>query len=71
MSNIAVNCIAPGVIDSEMNSNLDDEAMEELKEETPLGRIGTGKDIAETALFLAENKFITGQVVSPNGGIVI
>ena len=71
MSNIAVNCIAPGVIDTEMNSNLDDEAMEELKEETPLGRIGTGKDIAETALFLAENKFITGQVVSPNGGIVI
>ena len=71
MSNIAVNCIAPGVIDTQMNSALSEEDMEELREETPLGRIGTGKDIAKTALFLAESEFITGQVISPNGGIVI
>lgn len=71
MSGIAVNCIAPGVIDTQMNSHLDEYAVNELKEETPLGKLGTGKDIAETALFLAESSFITGQIISPNGGIVI
>ncbi len=71
LSKIAVNCIAPGVIDTQMNSHLDRETLNELKDETPLGKIGTGADIAKTALFLAESEFITGQIISPNGGIVI
>lgn len=71
LSKIAVNCIAPGVIDTQMNSHLDRETLSELKDETPLGKIGTGADIAKTALFLAESEFITGQIISPNGGIVI
>lgn len=72
-SKIQVNCVAPGVIDTEMNSDLDEAAMEDLKELTPLGTIGKGADIAETVLFLASGKadFITGQVISPNGGFLI
>lgn len=72
-SNIQVNCVAPGVIDTDMNSDLDQETFEYLKEQTPLGVIGKGVDIAETVLFLASDKsnFITGQVISPNGGILI
>ncbi len=72
-SGINVNCIAPGVIDTEMNGHLDDETKKELCEETPLCRMGTGSEIAEIAYFLASDKadFITGQVISPNGGIVI
>ena len=72
-SNICVNCIAPGVIDTEMNKNLDDQTIEELKNETPLGRIGTAADIVELMDFLASDKsgFITGQVISSNGGFVV
>lgn len=72
-SHIQVNCIAPGVIDTEMNGHLDAQIMMELKEETPLGEIGTTKDIANAALFLASNKadFITGQVLGVNGGFII
>ena len=71
-SHIRVNCVAPGVIDTEMNGALDEEALGWL-EETPLGRIGTGEDIARSILFLAgeESSFITGQVLQTNGGIVI
>ncbi len=72
-SNIQVNCVAPGVIDTDMNSELDDQTLDELKEQTPLGVIGTGNDIAETVFFLTSDnaKFITGQVISPNGGFLI
>lgn len=72
-SNINVNCVAPGVIDTKMNSNLSDEDIEEIKNATSLGCIGTPKDIAETVLFLASesSNFITGQVISPNGGFPI
>ncbi|MDF2987425.1 MAG: short-chain dehydrogenase/reductase [Eubacterium sp.] len=72
-SNIQVNCVAPGVIDTDMNSDLDAEAIKELKEQTPLGVIGKGTDIAETVFFLASQKadFITGQIISPNGGFLI
>lgn len=71
-SNIRVNCIAPGVIDTEMNSGLDIAVMAELADETPLGRIGTTKEIAKSIFYLAdEADFITGQILSPNGGIVI
>lgn len=72
-SGIRVNCIAPGVIDTEMNGNLTAETIAELKNETPLERIGTPADVAELALFLASEKasFITGQVLSVNGGFLI
>lgn len=72
-SGICVNCVAPGVIKTDMLSSFDDNALTELAEETPLGRLGTPEDIAETLLFLASDKadFITGQVISPNGGFVI
>ena len=71
--NINVNAVAPGVIDTQMNKNISVEIMCDLKEQTPLGVIGTCEDVAQTILFLASDnsKFITGQVISPNGGIVI
>lgn len=72
-SNIQVNCVAPGVIDTDMNSDLDTATFEDLKEQTPLGTIGRCIDVAEAVLFLASEKssFITGQVISPNGGLLI
>lgn len=72
-SNIQVNCIAPGAIQTDMLKNVSEEVLEGLKEETPLMRLGTPEDIANCALFLASDNasFITGQVISPNGGFVI
>lgn len=72
-SGIRVNCIAPGVIDTEMNGNLTPEVMEELREETPLCQIGTAEQVAACAAFLAgeDASFVTGQVLSANGGFVI
>lgn len=72
-SGIRVNCIAPGVIDTEMNGNLTPEVMAQLREETPLGTIGTPKQVADLALYLAGEgaSFLTGQVISPNGGFLI
>jgi len=72
-SGITVNCIAPGVIETEMNKALSADDLAALCEETPVGRLGTVTDIANVALFLAEDtgSFITGQVISPNGGFVI
>ncbi len=72
-SNIQVNCVAPGVIATAMNSGLSQHELEDLKDQTPLGVIGNGMDIAETVYFLASGKadFITGQVISPNGGFLI
>ena len=73
LSGITVNCIAPGVIDTDMNAHLDEETMACLKEETPMNRIGTPEDIARTALFLADkgSDFITGQIIGVNGGFII
>lgn len=72
-SGIRVNCIAPGVIDTDMNSELGADVLKELCEETPLLRLGTADDIASAAYFLAgsEASFITGQVLGINGGFVI
>ena len=68
LSNIQVNCIAPGIIDTEMNAQFN---LEELKEEVPSGKIGTPKDIANIVLFLASDKadYITGQTIGVNGGM--
>lgn len=72
-SGIRVNCIAPGVIDTEMNAQLSPEDREALAEETPLCRLGTPMEAARAIFFLASDaaSFITGQVLAPNGGIVI
>jgi 3-oxoacyl-[acyl-carrier protein] reductase len=72
-SGINVNCVAPGVINTDMIANLSAEDIKMIKEETPLGMIGEPCDIAKTILYLANDssRFITGQVISPNGGIVI
>ncbi len=70
-SGICVNCVAPGVITTDMNAHLPAEILEELKEETPLGKLGTPEDIAEAVWFLSRSRFITGQILSPNGGMVI
>lgn len=70
-SNIRVNSIAPGMINTKMNSNLNDEEIENLKEETPLGKIGEPKDIAKCIKWLIEDEFTTGQIISINGGWII
>ncbi len=72
-SNIQVNCIAPGVIQTEMLNSFREEDLAELRSATPLQRLGKPGDIAAAAYFLAseEADFITGQVLSPNGGFVI
>lgn len=72
-SGITVNCIAPGVVDTEMNAGLSGDTWKELKEETPLGRLGTPLDVAKACIFLSseDGAFITGQVLGVNGGLVI
>lgn len=70
-SGIRVNCVAPGVIKTDMTKNLSQEDFCALSEETPLGAIGTAEDVAEGILYIARAKFITGEVLNINGGIVI
>ena len=72
-SGITVNCITPGVIDTEMNAELDAETKEELISEIPLMRMGKAEEVANLALFLASDKadYITGQVIGISGGMVI
>ncbi len=72
-SHIRVNCVAPGVIDTDMNGNLDEESLAILADETPLGRIGTPKEVAESIYFLCHqsSSFVTGQVLGVNGGILV
>lgn len=73
LSGIQVNCIAPGVIDTQMNSMLCAEDMAALKEEIPLARIGRAEEAARLALFLASDgaDYITGEVININGGMNI
>lgn len=70
-SNIRVNAIAPGIIDTEMNSNVDEKIKKELEKEIPLGRIGKTEDIYKCAKWLVEDSYTTGQIISPNGGWII
>lgn len=72
-SNINVNCIAPGVIKTDMLNHLSEDDLEVLREETPLLKIGTPEDVAKVCYFLfsKESDFITGQVISVDGGMVI
>ena len=72
-SNIRVNCVAPGVIDTEMNHSLSEQDKNDLKEQTPLMRMGTVEDVAQGVIFLAEesSKFMTGQIMSIDGGFIL
>lgn len=72
-SGITVNAIAPGVIDTDMISEFSEDEMQEIINEIPLGRTGSPEEIAQSALFFASENasYITGQVLSPGGGIVI
>ena len=72
-SNITVNAIAPGVIDTEMNAHLTKGEIEMLCDEIPLMRLGRASEVAELALFLVSDgaAYITGQVIGQNGGMVI
>jgi 3-oxoacyl-[acyl-carrier protein] reductase len=70
-SGIRVNAVAPGVIATDMCANVDPQTMEELRQETPVGRIGTPEDVAKAFAYLADADFITGQTIAVNGGIVI
>ena len=73
MSGIQVNCVSPGMILTDMTSGFSDDDLQELKSETPLQMLGVPQNIADTVSFLASHKadFITGQVISVNGGFVI
>ena len=72
-SNITVNCIEPGVIDTEMNAALDESTRQELSDSTPLCRIGKAEEVASVVTFLAseEASFITGQIIGVDGGFAI
>ena len=71
-SGIRVNCVAPGVIDTDMVKVLGDETLRDLAEQTPLGRLGTPEDVAAAVAFLASDEagFITGQVLTADGGFI-
>lgn len=72
-SGVRVNCVAPGVIQTDMMKDFDEETLQSLAEDTPLMRLGIPSDIANAVAFLAsdEASFITGQIIAPNGGMVI
>ena len=72
-SGIRVNCVAPGVINTDMVQVLGQETLRNLAEQTPLGRLGTPEDIAHAVAFLASDKasFITGQVLGADGGFIV
>ena len=72
-SHVRVNCVAPGVIETDMNAHLSREMMDALREEAPLGRTGTAAEAARAIRFLAseESAFITGQILRVDGGLVI
>ena len=70
-SGIRVNCVAPGVILTDMCASVDPEILTEMAEEAPVGRNGTPMDVAKAFAYLADAEFVTGQVLPVNGGYVI
>ena len=67
-SKVRVNCVSPGVIDTQMNSDLTDVEMEQLISQIPAGRIGYPEDVAKACVYLAEADYVTGEVLSVGGG---
>ena len=70
-SGIRVNCVTPGVILTDMCAGVEEEILEQMKEDTPVGRNGTPMDVAKAMAYLADADFITGEVLRVNGGLVI
>lgn len=70
-SGIRVNAVAPGVIRTDMCASVAPEVMEELRQQTPTGTLGTPEDAAQAIAYLADAPFVTGQVLAVNGGFVI
>ncbi|MBQ7817795.1 MAG: SDR family oxidoreductase [Oscillospiraceae bacterium] len=70
-SGIRVNCVAPGLILTDMCALLDEPTLEAVAQETPVGRNGTVQDVAKAMEYLAEASFVTGQILPVNGGYVI
>ena len=70
-SGIRVNCVAPGVILTDMCAQVDADTLEQLRQENLVGRNGTGEDVAKAMAYLADAEFVSGEVLSVNGGLVI
>ncbi len=70
-SGIRVNCVAPGVIETDMCAGVDPEILAQMAEENCVGRNGTPEDVAKAFAYLADAEFVTGQVLSVNGGLVV
>jgi len=70
---VAVNAVAPGFIDTEMTKKLSEDVKTKMKEQIPMGKMGTPEDVAKTVLFLAssDSDYITGQVINVNGGMLM
>lgn len=70
-SNVRVNAIAPGIIDTDMNKNLTQEDIKNIEEEIPLEKMGKGLDIARCVEWIIQDEYTTGQIISINGGWII
>ena len=70
-SGVRVNCIAPGVVLTDMCGDLSDDILEDLRQESPIGKNGQPADIAQAMVYLADAQFVTGQVLAVNGGFII
>ena len=72
-SGVTVNCVAPGVVETDMMSSFSEDTKKELAQQTPVGRLGRPEDVARAVRFLvsSEADFITGQVLGVNGGFVV
>lgn len=70
-SGIRVNCVAPGVIETDMCREYSAQTLADLREETPIAKLGTAEDVAQAIVYLADAGFVTGEILSVNGGFVI
>ena len=70
-SGVRVNCVAPGVILTDMCKEVSQETLEQLRQDTPIGKNGKAEDVAQAMLYLADASFVTGQVLSVNGGYIL
>lgn len=71
LRNIRVNAIAPGMIDTEMTQKLSDRVKKNILSQIPLGRLGSSEEVAQGAIFLAQNDYVTGQTIVIDGGMTI